>query len=366
MGCTQSNQMSDGHRDGVFDVVNIDNDGKKTKKGVIELRETEIVFKSPDSEPVVWDLRYLRRYGYDSNLFSFESGRRSTTGHGIFAFQCRDAELLFNMLQERIQRMGEEDQRLLPGDRPRSQQISERGGRPVSGLNGIRSLASGDEAISIAQINPMMNGNGSLHNQQGQHEYINRDVVQNHENQLHLTATEPLNVSHTRVVNGLSSNLSFTIGNGQGHYAVPTWHYNEALPEMSYVNVPLDGGYSSPRTRPADVIYCNDPLSVNNSTCSAANTDDPILNYAQVDVQQSNGVSKNSNGVAENNSTAVKAAGKQLQDKTQVGDSASGCGYTSIDFERTAALINSRTLAAADDGPRKTRHNSNIEELRSM
>ncbi|MCK5814268.1 MAG: hypothetical protein KAH03_08415, partial [Cocleimonas sp.] len=60
-------------------------------------------------EPIHWPLRCLRRYGFDAELFSFESGRRCPTGPGIYAFKCRHAEDMFNMVQESIQRAGQED-----------------------------------------------------------------------------------------------------------------------------------------------------------------------------------------------------------------------------------------------------------------
>lgn len=46
----------------------------------------------------------MRRYGYDSDLFSFESGRRCMTGEGIYAFRCKRADELFRTLQEHLQR----------------------------------------------------------------------------------------------------------------------------------------------------------------------------------------------------------------------------------------------------------------------
>lgn len=45
----------------------------------------------------------MRRYGYDADLFTFEAGRRCTTGEGIYAFRCRRAESLFQTLQSYIQ-----------------------------------------------------------------------------------------------------------------------------------------------------------------------------------------------------------------------------------------------------------------------
>lgn len=58
-----------------------------------------------------WPLRWLRRYGCDDELFSFESGRRCATGTGIFAFKCSNAATLFNLVHENLERAGEDDHR---------------------------------------------------------------------------------------------------------------------------------------------------------------------------------------------------------------------------------------------------------------
>ncbi|KAF5889399.1 fibroblast growth factor receptor substrate 2-like, partial [Clarias magur] len=66
----------------------------------MELTEDELVLRTHKCDAVRWPYLCLRRYGYDSNLFSFESGRRCQTGQGIFAFKCARAEEIFNMLQD--------------------------------------------------------------------------------------------------------------------------------------------------------------------------------------------------------------------------------------------------------------------------
>lgn len=52
----------------------------------------------------MWPLRSLRKYGWDvdTDVFSIECGRRSPTGPGYYAFKCRKAEQLFNMVQQHI------------------------------------------------------------------------------------------------------------------------------------------------------------------------------------------------------------------------------------------------------------------------
>ncbi|KAJ8369478.1 hypothetical protein SKAU_G00095060 [Synaphobranchus kaupii] len=69
----------------------------------MELTQTELILHTRKRDAVRWPYLCLRRYGYDSNLFSFESGRRCQTGQGIFAFKCLRAEEIFNLLQELMQ-----------------------------------------------------------------------------------------------------------------------------------------------------------------------------------------------------------------------------------------------------------------------
>ena len=63
-------------------VVNVDDDGNELGAGIMELTEVELVLRTRKCEAVKWPYLCLRRYGYDSNLFSFESGRRCQTGQG--------------------------------------------------------------------------------------------------------------------------------------------------------------------------------------------------------------------------------------------------------------------------------------------
>ena len=41
-----------------------------------------------------------------AGLFSFEVGRKTPTGPGVYAFKCRRAEKLFNLLQVRVREQG--------------------------------------------------------------------------------------------------------------------------------------------------------------------------------------------------------------------------------------------------------------------
>ncbi|KAM9814669.1 fibroblast growth factor receptor substrate 2-like [Syngnathus typhle] len=97
--CPDKELIADNHQS-KFKVVNVDDDGNELGAGVMELTDGELVLHTHRRDDVRWPYLCLRRYGYDSNLFSFESGRRCQTGQGIFAFKCARAEEIFNMLQD--------------------------------------------------------------------------------------------------------------------------------------------------------------------------------------------------------------------------------------------------------------------------
>ncbi|XP_074833791.1 fibroblast growth factor receptor substrate 3 [Carettochelys insculpta] len=86
-----------------FKVTNVDDEGNELGSGIMELTQTELILHTHKRDAVRWPYLCLRRYGYDSNLFSFESGRRCQTGQGIFAFRCSRAEEIFNLLQDLMQ-----------------------------------------------------------------------------------------------------------------------------------------------------------------------------------------------------------------------------------------------------------------------
>jgi len=46
----------------------------------------------------VFPLRYLRRYGRDEGLFTFEAGRKTATGPGLFGLITADASHIFRLV----------------------------------------------------------------------------------------------------------------------------------------------------------------------------------------------------------------------------------------------------------------------------
>ncbi|XP_054720866.1 fibroblast growth factor receptor substrate 3-like [Uloborus diversus] len=101
MGCVFSRPEYD-NNPRIFDVWNVDGDGRHLKPGWIEVTDTQLVLYQKRNIIVRWPLCGLRRYGFDSEVFSFECGRRCPTGPGVYAFKCRRAQELFTILQESI------------------------------------------------------------------------------------------------------------------------------------------------------------------------------------------------------------------------------------------------------------------------
>ncbi len=60
----------------------MDDEGNELGSGTMELTQTELILHTRKRDAIRWPYLCLRRYGYDSNLFSFESGRRCQTGQG--------------------------------------------------------------------------------------------------------------------------------------------------------------------------------------------------------------------------------------------------------------------------------------------
>ncbi|KAH0618836.1 hypothetical protein JD844_018332 [Phrynosoma platyrhinos] len=80
--CPCKDRVPDNHPT-KFKVTNVDDEGNELGSGIMELTQRELVLHTHKRDAVRWPYLCLRRYGYDSNLFSFESGRRCLTGQAL-------------------------------------------------------------------------------------------------------------------------------------------------------------------------------------------------------------------------------------------------------------------------------------------
>lgn len=108
MGCYLSKHGARDTNANIFRVFSVNDLGVVLNAGKIEVSPTDLILYMKGKEPIRWPLRCLRRYGFDEELFSFESGRRCPTGPGIYAFKCRRAGELFNLVQDSIQNVGQQ------------------------------------------------------------------------------------------------------------------------------------------------------------------------------------------------------------------------------------------------------------------
>lgn len=105
-------------------VCNVEKEG--TIHGQLEITDTNLIYRLKGRSPIIWPLRYgilsfdsfysskltfifyylttrfLRSYGHDKDIFSFECGRRCPTGEGVYVFKCSKAEQLFRTLLDVI------------------------------------------------------------------------------------------------------------------------------------------------------------------------------------------------------------------------------------------------------------------------
>lgn len=88
----------------VFDVINIDDCGGELRPATLKITASHIVLQQNDGRGVEWPIQCLKRYGFSGGVFSFELGRRSPTGAGIYAFKCKNAEQLILTLQMCLER----------------------------------------------------------------------------------------------------------------------------------------------------------------------------------------------------------------------------------------------------------------------
>ena len=87
----------------VFKVVNINDNKSQVQKGVMEVTLTELVYvDGKTKEDWHWPLKYLRKYGCDGDVFTFEAGRKCPGGEGLYAFSANKANILFDMVAKNI------------------------------------------------------------------------------------------------------------------------------------------------------------------------------------------------------------------------------------------------------------------------
>lgn len=87
----------------VFKVININDTKSLVQRGLMEVTTSELVYVDRKSkEEWHWPLKFLRKYGCDGDVFTFEAGRKCPGGEGLYAFSTSKANILFDMVARNI------------------------------------------------------------------------------------------------------------------------------------------------------------------------------------------------------------------------------------------------------------------------
>ncbi|CAH1957882.1 unnamed protein product [Acanthoscelides obtectus] len=358
MGCISSRIDINDRHPNIFQVTNVDDQGKPISPGKLQVTDIELVFYQKGKKPTKWPLRSLRKYGFDTEMFSFECGRRCPTGHGIYAFKCKKAEQLFNIVHRYITgNVPNEDPTGVdhasnslppqPTARRPPFQTTESGGYlnpsgvPVPVIS--RPTPTGQQASRPGSVS---SSNGPL---------SPSEVVSVEHNNNKRNSVEPAYTNSVVIENGLATplyaNLSVEATEPVGHVYMNIETNNtkditkEDEAERCYANIDTkyveilrpspDTQLGSAPTTPT-ILYATDPSA------------EPVreVNYAELDLD---------NGEPCSPPPALSTGGPESSPKVPKKS------YAMIDFQKTTALSHSiNPMMTEDEGSRKTRHNSTI------
>lgn len=374
MGCTMTTQngllmQQDESTTRVFKVTNVDNNGEDRNPGYIEITTDSLVLHQRGKESIAWPLHGLRRYGFDADLFSFESGRRCPTGPGIYAFRCRHAEALFNLLQSSI---------------------------VVAGQSNAAAHRTGGGLVESARRRTTVHAGSTVQPSNQLTFFQPVAVVRPLRPQLALSHYRniPVNghtVGHSEHVERQSlAQLPDILAMYQQHQPDPPVHYaeldlgqhvdDEVSVDEDDVEVFVADERSSSGNQTDPQLYvnmasgtCRPAVSntvrhgyanldlIADSAAAGTGVDASIskMNYIQLDLS-----SETLDAAGECSPTVTSPATTRTMSLTQQASitHATGDSYTTIDFDRTRALntISVEPSGIADEGVRRTRHNSNI------
>ncbi|CAH1104177.1 unnamed protein product [Psylliodes chrysocephalus] len=351
MGCIGSKTDINDRHPNIFQVTNVNDQGRRIKSGKLQVTDTDLVFYQRGKKPTKWPLRALRKYGFDMEIFSFECGRRCPTGHGIYAFKCKKAELLFNVVQQRIsgnvtdEGNGEftsNNGQILVSRRPNSNALfhaqTEGYLNPVSVPSASRSLIETKRPDSIGSSEPLS-------------PVVSPPPVSdisNDPNRRASMAAEPTYTNSSAMEKALTLPPQYINLGGNEAVGDPLSashvYMNVDMPKYSkqdmddshcYANIDSENLES---LRSLEPLPCTPAISYGNFDQSTTVEE---VNYAELDL----------NGSGVNNSEfQVDPTETNTKEK-----------YVTIDFQKTTALSQSKNPSmVVEEGSRKTRHNSAI------
>lgn len=369
MGCVSSKADINDRHPNIFQVTNVNDQLRPISTGKLQVTETELVFYQRRKMPTKWPLRSLRKYGFDTEVFSFECGRRCPTGQGIYAFQCKKAELLFNIVHQHITGNVTDENNLSNHSElqiARRPNLSQTEGylNPVSVTNNTRphnsvsrpgSVSSNGPlspiAISPPPDVPIEHNNNKRSSLIPEPNYTNTSVTENGSVLPHyanIVLPESTNETSHVYMNVDTNSCTKELTKDKGE--VPGQIDNEERHCYANINCkdienlrPLADTHSSSVPPTPTIPYSDSEYNLNYITVRE-------VNYAELDLDP-----------AENSPTVppeVATAESPTVEKK---------GYATIDFQKTTALSQSiNPRMTVEEGSRKTRHNSTINYNNSL
>jgi len=340
MGCSSSKLTVTEHLDRMnhlFKVVILTPNGHDGTAGKLEITLSELILYQKQ-EPTItrWPLTGLRHYGFNDDLFSFESGRRCPSGKGIFAFRCRSAETLYNVLQEKIRYTAEQNIRLLASNR-------------LAAINQAAMLAQFRDGVAV---DCELHGNrspSSVHNYTNTMlDYMN--TIRDYEN----SVLSPI----------FYADLDLPATNR------PTPSRAERAPKKRhslYVNIPSMITTTTP-VKPSGSTSASKRQALNRRSCYENRACVGKDEFDMSETYRGRHCRAASMFVlprSQSCKTPRSASKRVTRDGSNsiVGSVNDASCYTAIDFERTNALSGRKLSVAADEGIRKTRHSVAAEAM---
>ena len=372
MGCTMTThnglpmQREELSATRIFKVTNVDNNGEDRNPGYIEITTDSLVLHQRGKESVAWPLHGLRRYGFDADLFSFESGRRCPTGPGIYAFRCRRAEALFNLLQSSIAVAGQSNAAAAAHRTAGSLVESARHRSAMHTASAVQSpnhLMFLQPVAVVRPLRPQMtlsqyrnipvNGHAIRHP-----EHVERQSLAQLPDILAMYQQRPDPAVHYAELDldrHVDDEESVDEDDVEVFVADEQMSRGNQTNQQLYINVPSSNQPAVSNTMRHG--YANLDLIADSAAAAEAGTNAGLtkMNYVQLDLS-----TETLDATDEGSPTFTSQSAARTLSLTQNTDVARGTGdsYTTIDFDKTRAL---NTISVdADEGVRRTRHNSNI------
>lgn len=359
MGCINSKTDINDRHPNIFQVTNVNDQGRPITPGKLEVTEIELVFYQRGKKPTKWPLRSLRKYGFDTEVFSFECGRRCPTGQGIYAFKCKKAEQLFNVVQQYIIGSFTEENDLISEVHSNRRSTlsfhSEAYLNPISAANLVR------PNINVVSLTGSISSNGPL-SPNATSLQSDASLEHNNNKQIGLTAESKTidilekNSSVQQYVNIKTNDQ----GNGPNHvYMNVITNSQKNTKDFAGIIdtlVDIDKQHCYANFDRADIENSIDMYKASVPITEALSKESEIplnyitvkeVNYAELDLDTSG-----KNPSTEKQESLIFVNGK---------------GYATIDFQKTTALSQSvNPKLTIEEGSRKTRHNSSINFNNSL